>query len=274
MENGTAWCDGGAPAWVTDDPVNKMSGRAVSNSGTRGRANNRFNTQFTMATINAKIDVSERSPSSSNWVKFKRWILKKIEKYAICGSQCDFEELALYRTDQHVRACVRAEMREHVGYRSADTCVANAIQVVREEMGYDLADGGLYHLADDGKKRTMAEWDAHFARLGVDPINPDGGKAKIVPKFAAACALHLRSKLGALANNEANVLLVQRKYLEICRKHRVRDVDTVLHQQFVMNAVFTESVLDDIATSRRRLPKWVAWLEEVPSRQTVSASVC
>jgi len=228
-----------------------------------------------MATINATIDISERLPSKSGWVSFKRWILKTIEKYAICGSAQDFSELACYRTDQQVRACVRAEMREHLGFESRETCVSNAIDTVLRETGYDLADLGSIRLANKGVKRTMLEWDAYFLRMGVDPFSASvGGKAKIVPKFAAACALHIRTKLGALANNEANVLLVQRKYLELCRKHGVRDVDTVLHQGFVMNAVFTESVLDDVAASRKRLPAWIRLLESVPETGRVPVSIC
>lgn len=228
-----------------------------------------------MATINATIDITERLPSTSGWVQFKRWILESIEKYAICGSSSDFSELECYRTDQRVRACVRAEMREHLGFESRETCVSNAIDTVLKETGYDLADMGSIRLASKGVKRTIKEWDAVFIRMGVDPLAvAPGGKAKIVPKFAAACALHIRTKLGALANNEANVLLVQRKYLELCRKHGVRDVDTVLHQGFVMNAVFTESVLDDVASSRKRLPAWLKWLEEVPATGAIPVAIC
>jgi len=228
-----------------------------------------------MATINTIHDFPERLPSESSWKKFKSWVLSKIEKYAICGSQMEFSELECYRTDQRVRACVRAEMREHLGYENRSTCVVNAIDTVLRETGYDLADLGSLRLANRGVKRTMKQWDAYFEREGIDPLTVEkSGRAKIVPKFAAACALHIRTKLGALANNEANVLLVQRKYLEICRKHGVRDVDTVLHQGFVMNAVFTESVLDDVAASRKRLPVWIRWLEEVPATQSIPTTVC
>lgn len=229
-----------------------------------------------MATINATIDISERVPSTSGWVKFKRWILEVVEKYQICGSVSEYSDLECYRTDQRVRTCIRAEMREHLGYSNRETCVGNAIDTVYRETGYDLADGGTIRLANIGVKRTFTEWDAYFKRMGVDPLAPgeETGRAKIVPKFAAACALHIRTKLGALANNEANLLLVQRKYLELCRKHGVRDVDTVLHQQFVMNTVFTESVLDDVASSRRRLPGWMKWLESVPATGSIPSQIC
>jgi len=51
-------------------------------------------------------------------------------------------------------------------------------------------------------------------------------------------------------------------------------VDTVLHQGFVMNAVFTESVLDDVAASRKRLPAWIRWLEEVPPTGSIPVAIC
>lgn len=228
-----------------------------------------------MATINATIDLTERKPSKSGWARFKTWLLDKVQRYSCCVSEQDMADWECYRTDKRVRACVRAEMREHLGYDRRETCVANAIDTVYRETGYDLADLGTIRLANKGVKRTMKEWDAYFLRMGVDPLAHQAqGRAKIVPKFAAACALHIRTKLGVLANNEANRLLVQRKYLELCRKHGVRDVDTVLHQGFVMNTVFTESVLDDIASSRRRLPAWLRWLEEVPATGTVPSEVC
>jgi hypothetical protein len=111
--------------------------------------------------------------------------------------------------------------------------------------------------------------------MGLDPLSECRfEQAQIIPKFAAACALHIRTKLGAMEANEANVLLVQRKYLEVCRRLNVRDVDIVLHQGFVMNAVFTESVLDDVASSRRRLPAWIKWLDEVGPTGCVPRSVC
>lgn len=223
----------------------------------------------TMITTNALIDLPVRKPSLSNWARFKRGLLNVLEKTACCGS--DFDELEFYRTDRHVRQCVKLEMLRHPGYNDRDTCVAGAIQTVFNETGYDLSDMGSIRRANEGVTRTADEWERYFLNYTAVKVED---RAKIVPKFAAACALHIRTKLGALANNEANVLLVQRKYLEICRKHGVRDVDTVSHQAIVLNAVFTESVLDEIATSRRRLPGWMKWLEDVPATTSVPAMIC
>lgn len=269
------YCDGGAVPRVTSDPIIKRLGSAVSVSATRGRANHQFKFLIPMATINAHIEVLERKPSKSGWASVKRWWLDLFERFAICGSQQDFDDLAMYRRDEQVRACIRAEMREHVGADRRDTCVANAIDITLRSIGYDLSDLGSIRQANIGVKRTFKEWEAYFKDRDVDPLATCRfSQAQVIPKFAAACALHIRAKLGAMEANEANVLLVQRKYLEVCRRHGVRDVDTVLHQGFVMNAVFTESVLDDLASSRRRLPAWIRWLDEVQPTGSVPRAVC
>lgn len=184
--------------------------------------------------------------------------------------------------DQRVRTAVRDEMRLHLGYTRQETCVGSAIQEVLANTGYDLSDGAGIREANQGVRRTISEWNQYFDSIGVDPLvmvkassrHSNTRKARIVPKFAAACALHLRAKLGTLSSSDANMLLVQRKYLELCRRHKVRDVDVVLHQQFVMNTVFTEGVLDEVATSRRRLPRWVMWLDSLERSKPHDFGVC
>lgn len=228
-----------------------------------------------MATTKELIDFPERLPSKSGWANLKSWLLRAVQTLGCCGTPSQFRDLECYRTDELVRSRVRSEMRMHLGYEGRGTCVSNVIDTVLKDTGYDLSDMGTIRQANEGVKRTEAQWDAYFKRIGVDPLAESHiGPARIVPKFAAACVLHLRAKLGVLSKSEANVLLVQRKYLEVCRKHRVRDVDTVLHQGFVMNAMFTESVLDDIASSRRRLPAWIKFLEEVPETGSVPQAIC
>jgi len=246
----------------------------VSNSPNRGWSITVSQIFSTMAAINITIDFPERLPSKSRWASIKRWMLDKLESFGCCGSPDQFRDLQCYRVDERARRCIRAEMREHAGFGDEETCVGEAMNSTFRSTGYDLGNLGTIRKANLGVKRTYAEWDAYFESIGVDPLKTMEGRAQIVPKFAAACALHLRAKLGALSNNEANVLLVQRKYLEICREHGVRDVDIVLHQGFVLNAVFTESVLDDISSSRRRLPAWMKFLDEIPETGSVANAVC
>jgi hypothetical protein len=228
-----------------------------------------------MATINAHIELLERRPRKPGWATAKRWLLDIFEKYAVCGSQSDFDDLAMYRRDEHVRACIRKELRLHAGADKRETCVGNAIDTTLRTIGYDLSDLGTIRQANIGVKRTFSEWDAYFKRMNLNPLATcQYEQAQVIPKFAAACVLHIRTKLGAMEINDANLLLVQRKYLEICRRHNVRDVDVVLHQGFVINAFFTEGVLDELASSRRRLPAWIRWLDEVQPSGTVPRAVC
>nr|WRQ65453.1 hypothetical protein [Tolivirales sp.] len=232
-----------------------------------------------MATTNALIEPAVRKPRLSTWMKLKRWCLDIVEESPLLQTLCclDVDEMECYRVDQRVRSAMRDEMREHMGYSGQECCVKAVMNDVFTNTGYDLTDRGSIARANIGVKRTAKEWDAYFAKLGVDPLSlrPElNVSARIVPKFAAACALRMRCKLGSLQANEANVLLVQRKYLELCRQRNVRDVDAVLHQQFVINAVFTEGVLDEVATVRRRLPKWISWLDSLEKPGGISPTVC
>ena len=149
-----------------------------------------------------------------------------------------------------------------MGYSSTTDALSQAMIDVHAETGYDLGTVGLLRQATKGVRRTVKEWDMYFTNLGLDPCKLSGNEllpACVVPKFAAAAALSLRAKLGRLPSNDANCLLVQRKYLELCNRRGVRDVDVVSHQQFVMNTFFGERVLDHVALTRSRLPAWMKW---------------
>lgn len=243
-----------------------------------------FNNTVTMATTTALIEPIIREPRLSTWMKVKKYLLNVVEDSPLIQALCclDGSELGSYRMDTQVREAIRGEMRLHMGYFGRESCVASAIDDVLVDTGYDLADGGSIRKANIGVKRTLAGWDAYFVSIGItaqqllEATERSSARktARIVPKFAAACALQLRCKLGSLANNEANVLLVQRKYLELCRRHKVRDVDVVLHQQFVLNATFTEGVLDEIATTRRRLPAWIKWMDSLGKASQLGPAVC
>jgi len=91
------------------------------------------------------------------------------------------------------------------------------------------------------------------SRPPVD-VNP---RVQIVPRFAAALTLVLRSKFGRMAYHEANRLLIEREYLKVCRDANVRHCDIEYHRQFVINTYFNEGVTDELSTVRTRLPRWL-----------------
>lgn len=197
-----------------------------------------------------------------------------------CGGVADVDEI---RMDRRVRREVREEMRVQHGYLPGRDCLESVMAVTLRDDAYNLGDMSLLEEANRGVTRTAAEWDEYFRKLGV-PRNLAAGTdrqmlslerpAQIVPRFAAAMALHLRALLGRLAYNEANLLLVQRKYLEVCRLKHVRNVDAVSHQQFVLNAVFGEDVLDRVGTARSRTPWWVRWLSDEPTLRPARLQAC
>jgi len=185
-------------------------------------------------------------------------------------------EVEAFKADERIRSDVREAMREHMGYGHRDTCVEQTMVEVFNETGYDLGKLSALREANAHIKRSFAEWDNYFRKLGVNPLQLAAVEvlpASVVPKFAASMALHLRSKLGRLAPNDANTLLAEREYLRVARGLKVRDVDIVSHQQFVMNALFGETLLDDIALTRTRLPKWMRWAFEVEGLRE-SARAC
>lgn len=189
----------------------------------------------------------------------------------------DLTDLELMEVDDSIRRDISIAMREHSHSRGTADCVTGAIASTFEHTGYDLTNLSLLRQANAGVKRTAAEWDAYFARLGIDPLKPTPRgprNARVVPRFAAACALHIRTRLGVLEYNPANLLLVQRKYLQICREHGVRDVDIELHRQHVINTVFTDATLQEVSAVRRRLPAWVKWLSGIEEPAPMPNAVC
>jgi hypothetical protein len=131
--------------------------------------------------------------------------------------------------------------------------------------GYNLGVKSVLREANRGITRTDRGWHDYYADLGFQPedlIHVD--QAKVVPRFAAAVAIDLRSRLGQLPYNEANLLLVQRKYLEVCRNRGVHRTDVIVHEQHVINVFFGTKLFERVATVRARLPKWLKWAYDVP----------
>lgn len=171
-------------------------------------------------------------------------------------------------TERKITSEMRDCMRMHGSYGFRNNCVEQVVTEVFNETGYDLCNISRIRLANVGVKRTFKEWDSYFLKMNVDPLKISEVEllpACVVPKYAASMALHLRTKLGRLAPNEANMLLAEREYLRVSRGMNVRDVDIVSHQQFVLNALFGEDLLDQIALTRTRLPAWMKWAFDVKS---------
>lgn len=86
------------------------------------------------------------------------------------------------------------------------------------------------------------------------------GQPRPIPRFVAAVVVELRASRGVMQRTPANVLLIQDKYLRLCKLHRVRQADIVRHRQLVVNLYFSEYFDFDIGHARRRAPYWLRWL--------------
>lgn len=216
----------------------------------------RLSLSLIMATTTPIISYTSSTPTRpSIWQKFK-YAVKEIltgvltsTPVAILCCCYNTEELQMRKMDNTIREKIRESMLAHY-YEAANDCVEQSVK--------DAALAG-YDMTNAQGRSTLA-----ISSAVLTPIT----NVSVVPKFAASCALLLRSRLGRLPPNEPNYLLVQREYLKICRTRGVRAVDVVAHQQFVTNAFFTEDVLDRIALTRSR---WPSWMRSVYERSTFNA---
>lgn len=150
--------------------------------------------------------------------------------------------------DNAIRGEIRRAMVDH-NPETLNDCVEQSM-LEAMQIGYDMTNAQ--------GRATLPVCTA----IVTTPVAPRRiiEQVSVVPRFAASCALLLRARLGRLPPNEANHLLVQREYLKICRTRGVRAVDIVAHQQHVANAFFTEDVLDRVALTRSRWPRWMRTL--------------
>jgi len=193
-------------------------------------------------------------PEPNWWARVKQSVAFAV--LGFCGCASDVES---FRQDQHIRQTIRESMRWQMGYSHSCDAMESAIVATARDDEYHLTGYDSLRAANNGVTRTEKQWDEYFDRIGVNPVTFDfvPRRAQIIPRFAAASVLSIRYHLGSMPYNEANVLLVQRKYYELCRKRNVRHLDAASHEQFVLNAFFNEDVLDRIGRTRKRLPAWV-----------------
>jgi predicted NodU family carbamoyl transferase len=198
------------------------------------------------------------STSKSRWSKASKhaWLIKsKLLRWLFCVND---ELLAAMQEE----AALRDEVRDAMTMRSIGTgtrAITTAMKEVYNETGYDMSNytETIEEMAEESA--DLSELVTSLVPLGLldnrhleTPL-----VVRVAPKFAAALVLTLRAKFGNLSPTEANRLLIEREYLRVCREGCVRNVDIVTHQQCVMNAFFTEGVLDQLCTTRTRCPQWM-----------------
>lgn len=232
-----------------------------------------------------KIDVTSKAQEKSRWSKVKKhaWIIKsKVIRFLLCFDDEELEQLEL---ECSVRDAIRNSMTTDISVHGANG-VTETMRNVYDEMGYDLSNfkhqdevgagpapvdretlltRGVYD-SDDTPSGPNGDPDVVYRVRVMDPgpeivaekpAVPLVRRAMVIPKFAASVVLALRAKFGVLSKNEANRLLIEREYLKLCRETTVRNVDVEIHRQFVINSYFTEGIMNECATVRTRIPKWL-----------------
>ncbi len=179
----------------------------------------------------------------------------------------------MMQSDAELRDEVRDHMVQHqagVGTAAVTMCMKS----VYNDSGYDMCNYEQ-HVADVvATSASQSDIDQDLGSLGLQqhvPTMPTT-QAMVVPKFAAAVVLCLRAKYGNLSAIEANRLLIEREYLRVCREACVRNVDIVGHQQVILNAFFTEGVMEELGTTRVRAPRWLR--EAFGSVPRVEPTIC
>ncbi len=246
-----------------------------------------------MVTTTGRTFILPQTARLSPWQRFKRYISFRWIK--CCLGEKEYECAVV---DEQVRSSLREQMRKHTGYTNVFDDIEHVMNEVVINDNYDLGDvGRMRHAVDkqlldaDGLKAyyyQVAQTPSQSHELVVGPVSEgtpwrpepsysvvgDSAQVKIIPKFAAACAIHLRARLGVLTKDQTNILLVQREYLRVCKLRHVRSVDVVLHQQHVINAFFGETPLDEVGNTRKRLPAWLKALAGMETAQVPSPAPC
>ncbi len=134
------------------------------------------------------------------------------------------------------------------------------------DYGYDVCGIVEEYRQTDPATITTQWWDdrhvpvqrrGDYIKAAWVPPRP---QVRLVPKLVAACVLELRCKYGVLSTDSANVMLIEKEYLKLCKRHRVRQFDIAKHRQFVLNVFFSDTGEYDVSLARARVPNWLKWM--------------
>jgi len=174
------------------------------------------------------------------------------------------------KLETYSRNACRDEMEKHATGRG-NLALKESMQQIYVDTGYDMSSFGVEereaaclqsaNLITKSKQIEQIEADSNIESTGPQVVQLQepkiDGRLRLVPKFVAAVVVALRSKFGMMAFTEANRLLIEREYLKTCRESNVRHCDIDMHRQTVINTYFNETLMDEIATVRVRLPAWL-----------------
>jgi len=154
--------------------------------------------------------------------------------------------------------------------------VKAAVRDITVGSGYDIS-GVLEEAARTAVADLTPQWWQTRGVANVDIVQFAGanrvvGAVRPIPRFVAACVVELRARYGVMSSSDANVLVIQDRYIKLCKTHHVRQIDVARHRQLVINLFFSSYLDFDIAHARRRAPQWLLtmrdWFSDEPYTHT------
>lgn len=208
----------------------------------------------------------------TRYARFKKgfaewWYSSGVTAILCCVESEDYDTVV---ADERIRVDIRREMVRTVSYAGYGNSVKAVMSSVRLDLDYDMSTGEVVTAVavTAGDVDVVCDQPVVKQDLGGQP------RVCVVPRFAAAMTLNLRSRIGRLAPSEANQLLMEREYNRLCRAYGVRDADIAAHYCHVKNAFFGEQVFDRIPTGRSRMSRFARWAMDFDSLPSVPPQAC
>jgi len=229
-----------------------------------------------MATIQAGHDLhtvplgGKTNPILTRWNNFKRsvgawWHHSAATTFICCANAEAFDA---YVADELLREDIRREMLRVVNYQGCNNSAEAAI-LSAHDFGYELGVAPMCEPVEAVPVSPDHKCDAYTEVGGVT-----NDRVCVVPRFAAAMTLVLRSRLGRMGPSSANQLLLEREYNRLARSYGVREADIASHSLHVRNAYFGENVFDRIPSARSRQTRVGRWAFGVQPIPTEPPAVC
>lgn len=231
-----------------------------------------------MATIQAVHDLHQvplnmrKNAALTRFAQFKRgvaewWYNSSITSFICCVEPEDYDAVV---ADERIRGDIRREMLRPIDYVGLANGVTAVMVTARRDLGYDLTTQAEVPLAV-----AVDATDLGVEKEGtLEQVGGDQARVCVVPRFAAAMTLCLRSRLGRMGPTEANQLLMEREYNRLCRGYGVREADIAAHYCHVKNAYFSEDVFDRIPQGRTRMSRFARWALSIGNVPAAPPQAC